>query len=115
MQQVISALSNNLDFTNLNQQINTFTVSVNADGVPTTPVQFTINLSTKLYGLICVSAVNTSGTTRLPTAQPFINYSLNSGKVTINNIIGLGIPTGQTNSDTYTLTVLSIGQNIPTT
>lgn len=112
MQQVISALSNNLDFNNLNMQINTFTISVDTNGIPTTPVQFTLNLKTKLYGLICINALNTSANTRFPTAQPFISYSLNAGQVTINHITGLGIPTDQTNSDIYTLTVLSIGQNI---
>jgi hypothetical protein len=121
MQQVISALTNNLDFNNLNMQVNTFSVIVDPNGVPTTPVQFTINLSTKLYGLICINATNTSGTTRVPTAQPFINYSLNAGKVTVNNITGLSYPstvstsTAQVNSDSYTLTVLSIGQNVPST
>jgi hypothetical protein len=113
MQQVISALSNNLDFNNLNQQINTFSTSVNSSGAPTSPIQFTINLTTKLYGLYVINAINTSSTIRYPTAQPFISYTLNSGVVTVNNIAGLDVPTGQTNSDTYTLTVLSVGQNIP--
>lgn len=114
VQQVISALSNNLDFNNLNQQLNTFSVSVDVNGIPTTPIQFKSNLATKLAGLICVSATNNTTSSRFPEAQPFISFTLNSGQVTINRIIGLGIPTGNTNSDTYTLTVLSIGQNIPT-
>lgn len=113
MQQVISALNKNLDFNNLNQQINTFTVSVDANGAPTSPIQFTVNLTTKLYGLYVINAVNTSSIIRYPIAQPFISYTSNANKVTINNIAGLGIPNGQTNSDIYTLTVLLVGQNVP--
>src|ERR1700722_4651353 len=71
MQQVISALTNNLDFNNLNQQINTFTVSVNASGVPTSPISFQNKLSTKLYGIICINALNQTGDSTYPNAQPF--------------------------------------------
>jgi hypothetical protein len=112
MQQVISAFSNNLDFNNLNQQVNTFSVSVDSSGKPTSPIQFKLNLKTKLAGLICINASNTSGTTRLPASQPFVNYTLNAGVVTINNINGLSFGTNQTNSDVYTITVLCIGQNL---
>lgn len=112
MQQVISALSKNLDFNNLNQQINTFSVSVNANGVPVSPVQFKLNLATKLAGLYCINAVNTSSTIRFPVAQPFISYAVNSNQITINHITGLGIPTGNTNSDIYTLTVIAVGENL---
>lgn len=112
MQQVISALSNNLDFTNLNQQVNTFNVSVDANGKPISPVQFKINLATKLAGVICINALNTTSPGRYPLAQPFISYTLNAGTLTINNIAGLSFGTGQTNSDVYTLTLLSIGQNL---
>lgn len=113
MQQVISALTNNLDFNNLNQQINTFTVSVDTNGVPTTPIQFRLNLTTKLAGLICINATNGTTNTRLPASQPFINYTLSAGMVTVNNIMGLSTQGGTANSDVYTLTVLSIGQNVP--
>lgn len=113
MNQVINAFTGSIDFTNLNMQINTFTTSMNSNGVPTTQVQFQNNLSTKLYGLICINALNQSGDSTYPTAHPFISWSQNANTITINNISGIGIPTGNTNTDSYTFTVLCIGQNIP--
>jgi hypothetical protein len=114
MQQVVTAFTKNVDFTNLNMQVNTFTGSVDVNGIPTIPIHFQNALTTKLYGMICINALNQSGTNRVPNAQPFINWSQNNNTITINHITGIGIPTGQTNSDSYTFTVLSIGQNVPT-
>ena len=114
MQQIITGLKNGIDFNNLNMQVNTFTATVDASGVPTIPIHFQNNLTTKLYGMICINALNQSGTHRVPLAQPFISWTQNGNTMTINNISGLGIPTGQTNSDSYVFTVLSIGQNVPT-
>jgi hypothetical protein len=113
MQQIVSALSNSLDFNNLNMQVNTFTVTVNATGQPITPLRFQNNLSTKLYGIVCINALNQSGDSTYPVAQPFISWTQSGNTVTVNNITGLGIPTGQTQSDAYSLTVLLIGQDIP--
>lgn len=114
MQQVITGFTQNLDFNNINMQVNTFTATVDVNGVPTIPVSFKNSLKTKLYGIICINALNQSGTNRIPEAQPFINWVQNSNTVTIRNVIGLGIPPNQTNSDSYTITVLCIGQNVPT-
>jgi hypothetical protein len=70
-------------------------------------------LTTKLYGIICINALNQSGDSTYPTAMPFISWSQNGSTITIKNISGIGIPNNQTNTDSYTFTVLSIGQNIP--
>ncbi len=114
MQQVISVLKNGIDFNNLNQQLVSFTASVDGTGKPTTSVQFQNNLPTKLVGIICISAVNTSSPTRFPEATPFISYTTNNNLITVTNITGLGIPSGQTNSDTYTFNIQTIGANLPT-
>ena len=114
MQQVITALSNNLDFNNLNEQIVSFTVSVDSSGTPTTPVQFKNSLKTKPIGMVCISAVNTSTNLRFPVATPFASFTLNGDLIVITNIAGLNVPTGQTNSDSYTLTLRVTGANIPT-
>lgn len=113
MQQVVSAFTKNIDFNNLNRQVNTFTVSVDSTGKPTSPIQFKNNLATKLYGIICINALNTSSVIRYPLAQPYISWTQNASTITINNIAGLGIPDNQTNSDVYTFTVECIGQNVP--
>ena len=114
MQQVINVLKHGIDFNNLNQQITTFTVSVDVNGVPTSPIQFKNGLQTKVIGIVCINAVNTSSIQRFPVATPFISYTTNGNLVTITNIAGLGIPGGQTNSDIYTFTILTIGANLPT-
>lgn len=114
MQQVVNVLKNGVDFNNLNMQIITLSVSVNSTGYPVSAIQFKNNLSTKVIGMICINAINQSSTIRFPTAQPFISWSQNSNVLAINNISGLPIPAGQTNSDIYQLTILTIGQNLPT-
>jgi hypothetical protein len=114
MQQVITVLKHGIDFNNLNQQIVTFTVSVDAQGKPTKSIQFQNTLATKVIGIMCISALNTSSTIRYPQATPFISYTMSGNLVTVNNISGLGIPAGQTNSDIYTFTILTIGQNLST-
>lgn len=114
MQQVINVLKNGIDFNNLNQQINTVTVSVDQFGNPSGTVQFKNNLSTKIQGIICINQVNQSSNVRFPAAQPCITWTLNSNIITITNISGLSMPSGQTASDTYQLTVLSYGANLPT-
>lgn len=114
MQQVINVFKNGIDFTNLNQQIVTFSASVDVNGAPVIPVQFKNGLTTKVIGMICINATNQSSTIRFPAAQPFITFTTNGTVLSIVNISGLGIPEGQTNSDTYTFTVLTIGQNLPT-
>ena len=114
MQQVINVLKHGVDFNNLNMQIVSFTVSVNSAGTPLIPVQFQNSLLTKIIGVVCINALNTSSILRYPDATPFISYTTNGNLVTINNISGLSIPAGQTNSDIYTFTILTIGANLPT-
>lgn len=114
MQQVISVFKNGIDFNNLNQQVITFTTSVDSTGAPISPVQFKNGLSSKVLGMICINAANQSSTIRFPLAAPFITFTTNGTLLTITNISGLGIPTGQTNSDSYTFTIITIGANLPT-
>lgn len=114
MQQVVSVLKKGIDFNNLNQQIFVITTSVDATGVPVTQLQFKNALTTKVIGMICINAINKSTTQRVPISTPFFTWSANANLLTISNITGLGIPAGQTNSDSYELTILTIGADIPT-
>lgn len=114
MQQVIACLNKGIDLNNLNQQTNSFSVSVNAAGTPVSTVSFQNNLSTKPLGITCIKAVNNTSSTRFPSSTPFISYTINESLITVTNIAGLPIPTGQTNSDNYTLTILIVGSNLPT-
>lgn len=114
MQQVVSVLKQGIDFNNLNQQIFVITTSVDVQGVPVTQLQFKNALTTKVIGMICINAINKSTTLRTPSAAPFITWSANGNLMTISNINGLGIPEGQVTSDSYELTILTVGANIPT-
>lgn len=114
MQQVVNVFKNGVDFNNLNQQVITLTVAVDASGAPVNIIQFKSTLSTKVQGAICINAVNQSSTIRFPSAQPFISFTQNNTIVTINNISGLSMPSDQIQSDTYQLTILTIGANLPT-
>lgn len=114
MQQVITVLKQGIDFNNLNRQLVTFTASVDTNGKPTTSVQFQNTMATKVIGIVCINAVNTSSIIRYPVATPFVSYTSNGNLITVTNIAGLGTPAGQTNSDIYTFTIEVIGANIPT-
>lgn len=114
MQQVVNLFRNGVDFNNLNRQTFTVTLSVDVNGAPISDVQFQNGLSTKVIGMTCINAVNLTANFRYPTAQPFITYTQNSNLLTISNVAGLPIPGGQTNSDTYQLTIETIGSNLPT-
>jgi hypothetical protein len=114
MQQVVALFQNGIDFTNLNEQIVTITVTVDSSGKPTADMRFKSTLKTKVQGIMCINAVNQSSTIRFPTAVPFCTFSQKDDLVTISNISGLPVPTGQTNSDKYQLTLRIIGSNIPT-
>ncbi len=118
MQQVVNVLKNGVDYTNLNRATVTITASVDQFGTPINTVQVKNTLSTKIIGMVCINYTNQSSTTRFPTAQPGISFIQNNAQnntlITINNISGLPVPTGNTNSDTYQLTIELIGQNLPT-
>lgn len=114
MQQVVNVLKNGIDFNNLNQQINTITVSVDAFGNPVNTIQFQNSLNTKIQGMVCINAFNESANIRFPSAQPGITFTQNNKALIITNISALSFGENQTNSDTYQLTILSIGANLPT-
>lgn len=117
MQQVVNVLKNGVDFNNLNRQIITITVSVDQFGAPVNTIQVKSTLITKTIGMLCISYTNLSSNTRFPTGQPGISFIQNNAQnnslITINNISGLPVPSGNTNSDIYQLTIELIGQNLP--
>jgi hypothetical protein len=62
----------------------TFEVTVDAAGIPTSSVKLPTKLTATIQGLIVISV---SG--GMPTATPFILYTLDKNIVTINKILGL--------------------------
>lgn len=104
MEQTRTALQGNLDFTNINQQIISLTVTVDATGIPTQKTQYRSTLKSKVAGNICIAAFNVTNPTHFPTTAPFISFNINENIITILNITGL-----QAN-EKYQLSILSVGQ-----
>lgn len=85
---------------NLNQQYKTLIVTVDSTGKPLQPTTYQSTLSSKTLGIIVVAAQNLTSSTTYTTSAPFINFTDNSGTVSVNNIAGL-----QANQK-YSLTLL---------
>lgn len=103
MEQVASALNGRLDFTNINQELITLDVAVDASGVPTVSTKFKTNLKTNVAGLVCINASNLTNSATYPTAQPFVTFAQNGSIVTVKHISGLQA------DNRYELRMLSIG------
>lgn len=103
MEQVKSAFDKNINFSNLNQEIITLTITVDADGIPIIPTQWKSTLRTKVLGSVCIKATNQDSPASFPISQPFINFVQNGALVFINQISGLQA------DNKYQLIVLSIG------
>lgn len=102
IEQVRSALSKNLDFENLNQEIKTISFTTNSDGQPINTVSFRSNLSSRVQGIMVVRTVITSNNTSYATELPVISWSQAADQVAIINIGGLLPETG------YQLTLLTL-------
>lgn len=91
LEQMNQILTKNVDFENLNQQIVTFTTTVNASGKPSGFDTISHSLKTKPQGIIVVSASNQTDST-YPTSTPFVSYTFDGtdySKIKINAILGL--------------------------
>lgn len=89
MEQTSSALDRSLDFQNLNRELITLDITVDANGNPTTQTRYSSNLKSRVAGHNCISAINTTNPLVYPTSQPFISFIQNTNLVTINNVSGL--------------------------
>jgi hypothetical protein len=61
-----------------------FETTVDAGGVPTSPLKLPVNLQATIQGMVLIQV---SGGT--PTATPFIVFSIDKTTITISKIIGL--------------------------
>lgn len=104
MDQVIVALSGNLDFTNINQQVVDYTISTDNSGNLINPSSIRLGLRSRPQGIICISATNVNNPNIFPTSQPFVSFGVvNNRVISIRNISGLQ------NNSTYRLNLLIIG------
>lgn len=103
MEQTNKAFKGKIDFQNLNQQIFTINVIVDASGTPVQKTQYKSTLNTKVFGVSVLSATNSTSPSSYPSATPFVSFTQAEDIVTINNISGL------TANNKYSLNILSIG------
>lgn len=102
MEQTRQAFEKRIDFNNLNQELISFTVTVDSGGVPVQDVQWRSKLTSQVAGAYVISAISTP--TTFPTGAPFLTFNQSNEIVTVQHITGL--PVGVK----YKLTVLSIGK-----
>jgi hypothetical protein len=86
-EQLVAAFNKGIDFSNLNQQYITFTITT-ASGVPATKTELKYDLKTRLKGCQVIAASNLTDNT-YPTATPFISYSVANSQITIEHVSGL--------------------------
>lgn len=95
-----------IDFKNLNMQINTITVSVDSSGSLIQPTSISSSLKTKCMGITVIRCLNQGGSATQFDSAPFVSFTESSSVLTLNNIKGLN------DGQTYSLTVLCVGDNI---
>lgn len=90
MQQVVELADGRIDFENLDINIRSFEITVDADGVPTLNNKIQTGKSS-VRGFNVISSTNTTNLAVTATAQPYIaSYTiLGGGLVQINKITGL--------------------------
>jgi len=100
--QLNTGFNRNLDFTNFNQEVITFNVTVDSAGNPTSALQLSSTLKSSIKGVICMSATNTTDNTPL-TGAPFVSFTRSSGTISIDQITGLA------SGKKYSIAVILIG------
>ena len=102
-QVLFEALNNKLDFqNNFQASVRTVQVEVNAQGIPKSTTIFTLINSNRVNGVFVIRAENLTNTNSYVTGAPFISYTQNTDRVTINHITGL-IPDNQ-----YSITLIAV-------
>jgi len=103
IEQITQAFNNNIDFDNLNQQVITFDVELDAAGIPKAVTELRNKLRGKPQGILVMRAENLALNNLYPTATPFITFSLRDNNILIKHVAGIPADTK------YKLTVISVG------
>ena len=90
MEQVVTEVNGQIDFTNLAQDKIGFSITVDADGIPvtTTLVRSTVSRAT---GFTIIRALNQTNLGTYATNQPFVSFSVQTDTtlMKINHVSGL--------------------------
>lgn len=96
-----TALNNNLTFRdNFSATVKDITVTVDANGKPTSGGSFQLNSNAKIDGILILSAINQTNSAVYPNSGVFISGAQSGNTYNINNVTGL--QAGQS----YTLRVI---------
>ena len=89
MTQTVDIVNGRLDYDNINKQVITFEVTVDANGNPVQTLNFTAESG--VIGGVVLNAQNLSNTAVYPTSLPFVSFNaLQQNKLyRVNNITGL--------------------------
>lgn len=101
MRQVVELSDENIDFDNLVWDIVSFSVTVDANGLPLQETRFRCDVNSP-RGLQVIKAVNTTNSLTYPSSQPFISYTPQGG-----NIIKVNHVSGLQADNTYQFTVIA--------
>lgn len=89
---IFSALGNNINLSdNLAVSVRDLTVNVDATGKPLSTLTFGIDNNNPISGLIVIRAANQNNINIFVTSAPFISYTQNGNKITVNNITGIPV------------------------
>ncbi len=103
LEQLTNAFTKNIDFDNLNQEVITFDVTINADGTPKGKLEIKTSTRTRPQGLTVIRADNLTLDGTVPTATPFITFTTEGKNIIVQKITG--IPADKK----YRLTMISYG------
>ena len=88
MEQVTNTVNGGLSYDNMNKEVQTIEVTVNANGVPTAGDKFASNQG--LIGTNIINTVNLTNNSVFPESLPHITWTtVEAGIYTIRNITGL--------------------------
>lgn len=89
-EQIYNLTNNKIDFDNLNREVVTLKVTVDANGVPTKQTTFSTKVVSSPKGANIISSYNPNNPTLFPVSCPFICFtSLSSGLFRITKVLGL--------------------------
>lgn len=89
MDEVYNVLNNNIDFYNLNRQLVTLNVKMDALGALKELPKVKTTVSGKVRGISVINAINVNNTKVYPSSHPFCSFTINGDFLTILNISGL--------------------------
>lgn len=90
MDGVVELADNNVDFTNLKQEMITLRITAQADGTPTQTVKFSTVRTNNVSGACVIRATNITSPSVYPTSTPFLSVTPVSSKLfSIAHITGL--------------------------